>query len=164
MSDQPEPAKRRWISLGEFIAMAALAISGLGLWNSWQDGKKEPTEIVERRLSVPLALIGRVEDGGRRLVIQPVDNGHALDSLTIVLPSGTFETGPDGEIDSGSITDAIGDTNRSGSGSVKAMIEARYIEAGKERVEKKPYLLRYRWEGGGLFEGKRLRLTGLRRA
>ena len=36
-------------------------------------------------------------------------------------------------------------------------------EAGKDRRASGNYVLRYRWEGGGLFGGRSLRLTGFSR-
>ena len=43
-------------------------------------------------------------------------------------------------------------------------IDARYVEAGADRRGGGSYVLRYRWEGGGLFGGRSIRLTGLSRA
>ena len=42
-------------------------------------------------------------------------------------------------------------------------IDARYVEAGTDRRANGTYVLRYRWEGGGLFGGRSLRLVGLSR-
>jgi hypothetical protein len=42
-------------------------------------------------------------------------------------------------------------------------IDARYVEMGKDRRASGSYVLRYRWEGGGLLGGRSLRLTGLSR-
>jgi hypothetical protein len=46
---------------------------------------------------------------------------------------------------------------------VRVSIAARYVEMGQERRSTGSYALRYRWEGGGLFGGRSLRLTGLSR-
>ena len=42
-------------------------------------------------------------------------------------------------------------------------IAARYVEAGADKAATGSYTLTYRWEGGGLFGGKSLRLVGLSR-
>ena len=39
-------------------------------------------------------------------------------------------------------------------------IAARYVEMGTDRRGGGTYVLRYRWEGGGLFGGRSLRLVG----
>jgi hypothetical protein len=40
-------------------------------------------------------------------------------------------------------------------------IDARYVEAGADRRGGASYAQRYKWEGGGLFGGRSLRLVGL---
>jgi len=47
--------------------------------------------------------------------------------------------------------------------SVPVRIDARYVEMGKDRRGGGNYVLRYKWEGGGLFGGRSLRLVGLSR-
>ena len=47
--------------------------------------------------------------------------------------------------------------------SVPIRIDARYVEMGKDRRGGGNYVLRYKWEGGGLFGGRSLHLTGLSR-
>lgn len=165
--DQQERARRRrWINLGEFIALGALVISGLGLWINWQERKTGPTEVIEKAQAIPLVLRGKAENDGRELVISPVEDAHALESLSVVLAGGkTVELGSDGELDAGAVEGAIPDTDdRKGEGRISARIAARYVEAGSERRSTHNYVIRYRWEGGGLFSDKSLRLTGLTRA
>jgi hypothetical protein len=124
------------------------------------------TEVVERKLSVPLVLRGRVEDEGRRIDIAPVEQAHALDSLSLAFPDGErIELGSDGRLDSEAVEDALGkDIDRKGDGRVTVAATAHYVEAGKEREAKRRYAISYRWEGGGLLGGKKLRLTGFVRA
>ena len=46
----PSEQRRRWINIGEIIAVAGLFISGLALWNSWGRGDdKGPTTVVEKQ-------------------------------------------------------------------------------------------------------------------
>jgi hypothetical protein len=45
--------------------------------------------------------------------------------------------------------------------SVPIRIDAHYVEMGRDRRGGGNYVLRYRWEGGGLFSGRSLRLVGL---
>ena len=47
--------------------------------------------------------------------------------------------------------------------SVPVRIDARYVESGADRQGGGSYVLRYKWEGGGLFGGRSLRLVGLSR-
>ena len=162
-----EPSQRKSrVSIGEGIAIAALFVSALGLWNSWRgDDRPGPTEVVERKAAVPLVLRGRVEDNGERLVIEPVESTHALDSLKFAFASGkTIETGSNGTLTAGEVEDALPENSEKIDGQILATVSGRYVESGKDREASRRYAIRYRWEGGGLFEGKRLRIVDFRRA
>ena len=57
MSD--EQTRRRWINLGEIIAICALIVSAIGVWIAWKNSNQDrPTRVVEQRSPVPLALRG----------------------------------------------------------------------------------------------------------
>lgn len=169
MADTPTQspkAKRKFVSLGEIIALAALIISGLGLYLTWQDRQNAgPTEIVEKKSAIPLVLRGTVEDDGKSIVLAPVESTHALESATLTLPGGkTIELGGSGELDADDLEAALPKSGtRKGDGSVRANVSAAYVEAGHERTAKRAYVLRYRWEGGGLFDDTELRFIGLSR-
>ena len=164
MSDPVKP--KRGVGMAEGIGIAALIISGLGLWNNWRTEQTGPTEIVEKKVAVPLVLRGTVEYEGKKLVITPVDPGHALDSLRIDIAGGkSVETGTDGAVSANDIEDSLPqDVNRDEPGQLLSTVTARYVEAGEERTASKRYAIRYRWDGGGLFGGNSLRITGFRRA
>jgi hypothetical protein len=168
MSESDRQTRRRWISLGELIALAALAVSALGVWIAWKSSSEDKaTRIVEQRQSIPLTLRGSVEQDGRALVIAPVEASHALESLTLTINGASpIEIGSDGKLDAGQLESMLKDRDkdRKGSLSVPARIDARYVEAGSDRRRAGSYLLRYRWEGGGLFGGRSLRFTGFTRA
>ncbi len=171
MSKSPEArTRRRWINFGEFIAVAALMVSAAGVWVSWKNSADKPDDgprkIVEQKQSIPLILRGRVEDGGKRLTIAPVEPSHTLQSLKIGLPDGsTVETGDDGILAAGEVDAALRarDKELKGSHSVPLHIEGRYVELGRDRTVSRTYTLRYRWDGGGLFGGHSVRFTGLSR-
>ena len=162
-----DPVKRKSrVSIGEGIALAALFVSALGLWNSGKGGDRPgPTEVVEKKAAVPLTLRGRIEDEGERLVVEPVETTHALESLQFAFASGkTIETGSNGTLSAGEVENALPDQAEKTDGQILATVAARYVEAGQDRETKRRYAVRYRWEGGGLFEGKRLRIVDFRRA
>jgi hypothetical protein len=163
MSDSPS---RRWISLGEFIALCALLVSAAGVWIAWKSsGEDKPTRIVEQKQSIPLILRGSVESDGRTLAITPVESSHALESLTVTIPGhAPIELGSDGRLSAGEVESARkDDKGPKGVQRVRVTIAARYVEMGKERHASGGYALRYRWEGGGLFGGRSLRLESLSR-
>ncbi len=156
--------RRRWINLGEFVAVAGLVISGLALWNSWGSDKAEDKSsvvAVEKARAIPLALRGTVQDDGKSLLLSPVESGHALDSLTLTANGRGVDIGSDGVVSASAIQSMVGKPkDGEKTGSIPVKVEARYVEAGQDRRGGGTYRIRYRWEGGGLFGGKDLRLTG----
>jgi hypothetical protein len=146
--------RRRWIALGEVIAIAALIVSAIGVWIAWRStSNNQPTRVVEQRQAIPLTLRGTVENEGRELIIAPVEQSHALESLTLTLPGvSPIELGSDGTLSAGDIEGAlkVNDGDDKGNHSVPVRIATRYVEMGKDRTSRGNYALRYRWEGGGL--------------
>jgi hypothetical protein len=159
--------RRRWINLGEIIAVAALIVSAIGVWIAWKSTSNDrPTKVVEQRLPIPLTLRGTVERDGRALVIAPVEQSHALESLTLKMAGASpIELGSDGMLDSSDVESALKgrDADDKGSHNISVRIAARYVEMGKDRISSGNYVLRYRWEGGGLLGGRSLRIAGLSR-
>jgi hypothetical protein len=159
-------ARLRWVTLGEAIAIAALILSGLGLWHEWNKRDEGPKVVIEKPTSIPLTLRGRAADDGRRLEITPVEDSHALQSLTLSVAGSTLELGSDGELSANAFEDLLGKQAEDGKGAHRARvrIETRYVEAGADKTAAGSYVLRYKWEGGGLLGGRSLRLTGMSKA
>jgi hypothetical protein len=162
-----ESERRRWITLGELIALAALIVSALGVWIAWKSSSKdEPTRIVEQRQPIPLTLRGTVQDGGKTLVISPVESSHALESVNVAINRAyPEEIGSEGVLNVQHVESRLTEKQlEKGAHSVPIGISARYVEMGQEReAQRHNYVLRYRVEGGGLFGGRSLRLVGLSR-
>jgi hypothetical protein len=159
---------RRWISLGETIAIAALIVSALGVWIAWKSSNNDrPTRVVEQRSAVPLALRGTTDSDGRTLTIVPADPGHALQSLRLTIKGASpIEAGSDGRVSASDIEAALKGRDKEPKDvtlSVPVRIDAHYVEAGADRRGGGSYTLRYKWEGGGLFGGRSVRLVGLSR-
>ena len=168
MNDQPTETQRksrlRWVTLGEAVAIAALIVSAGGLWLSWKTSDKDrgPTEVVEKRQAVPLALRGKTIDDGRALEISPVESGHALQSLDVmVAASSAIEAGSDGRLDASDLESALGDKAEEGKGThrIRVRIASKYVEAGADKTATGSYVIGYRWEGGGLLGGRSLRFV-----
>jgi hypothetical protein len=157
-------SRLRWVTLGEAIAIAALVISGLGLWHEFTK-PDEKAVVVEQHGSIPLRLRGHVADEGRSLEIAPIESGHSLQSLTITAGASKIEVGSDGELDAKALENALGKAadDEKGARSLRVRIEARYIEAGADKAAAGSYVINYRWEGGGFLGGHSLRLVSLSR-
>ena len=168
MNETESERRRRLITLGELIALAALIVSALGVWIAWQSTRQDkPTRVVEQRQAIPLTLRANREDDGTRLEISPVEGSHALESLTVTLPgSSPISVGSDGELDASDVESALkGHENepKDRTLSVRARIDTHYVEMGKDRRASGNYTLRYMWKGGGLFGGRSLHLVSLSR-
>jgi len=160
-------SKRR-MPIGEIIAFAALIVSALGVWIAWQSSKKDgPTRVVEQHQPIPLTLRAKREDDGARLNISPVESSHALESLTVALPGASpISVGSDGELSASDVEAALkGHENdaKNQTLSVRARVDASYVEMGKDRKSSGTYVLRYQWKSGGLFSGRSLHLVSLSR-
>jgi hypothetical protein len=155
----------RWVTLGEAIAIAALILSGLGLYREWNKPDEKPVVVEKQPASIPLALRGRAQDDGRSLVISAIEDSHALESLVITANGAKIELGSDGELGAGDVEDALGKADRDGKGTLRlpVRIAARYVEAGADKTATGAYVITYKWESGGLLGGKSLRLVGLSR-
>jgi hypothetical protein len=163
-----EESRRRWINLGELIALAALIVSAVGVWIAWKSGNEDKaTRVVEQKSAVPLALRGTADGDGRTLTIMPADPSHALESLKVSIKGASpIEIGSDGRLSASDVETALKDHQKEAKDvthSVSARMDARYVEAGAERRGGGNYVLRYRWEGGGLFGGRSLHLVSLSR-
>lgn len=161
-------SRRRWITLGELIGLAAVVVSAIGVWISWEsNGANKSTRLVEQRQSIPLILRGKREGDGRSLEISPVESSHALESLSVVLPGASpIQVGSDGELAASDVESALKGREKELKDHpylVHARIDARYVEMGKDRRASSNYILRYMWKGGGLFGGRSLHLIGLSR-
>jgi hypothetical protein len=168
MSDSPEARRRRWISLGETIAIAALIVSAVGVWIAWKSSNNDrPTEVIEHRRAVPLALRATVDSDGRSLTIIPADPSHGLESLKVTIKGASpIDVGSDGRLSASDVEAALQGREKEAKDvahSIPVRIDARYVEAGADRRGGGTYNLRYKWEGGGLFGGRSLRLVSLGR-
>ena len=166
---ESERQRRRWITVGELIALAALIVSALGVWISWKSSSQpdKPERVIEQRQPIPLTLRARRENDGERLEISPVESTHALQSLTITFPGASpISVGSDGELDASDVQSALKaheNEPKDRTLSVRARIETRYVEMGKDRHASGTYTLRYMWKGGGIFGGRNLHLVALSR-
>jgi hypothetical protein len=172
MNEQPTEAQKksrlRWVTLGEAVAIAALIVSAGGLWLTWKTSDKGqgPTEVVEKRQAVPIALRGTATDEGQTLEISPVESGHALQSLDVLVAgSSAIEAGSDGRLNASDLESALGDKAEEGKGThrVRVRIASKYVEAGADKTATGSYVISYRWEGGGLLGGRSLRFSGFTR-
>jgi hypothetical protein len=111
--------RRRWITLGEVLAVAAVAISGLTFWNSYQErSSAEAERAAEKQAKSAKAqtLTLSAQADGRNLRLTARDPEQAIQGQAIAFPS------------------ALG---LSAIDTVDPRIEAKWIEAAVETARKK---------------------------
>ncbi|WP_336964847.1 hypothetical protein [Sphingobium aquiterrae] len=83
--------RRRWITLGEILAVVAVLISGLTLWNSWSErrdtaAREAAQEARTSGKAAMLVLTATPAARGTRLEIAPAAQGQTIQSQTIRFP------------------------------------------------------------------------------
>ncbi|OHC95942.1 MAG: hypothetical protein A3H25_10580 [Sphingomonadales bacterium RIFCSPLOWO2_12_FULL_63_15] len=83
--------RRRWITLGEMLALLAVSISGLTLYLNWSDKQDERAEkaIASRQASVRAAklILNARADGDDRLILTPAAADQIVQSQTFLFPA-----------------------------------------------------------------------------
>lgn len=191
MSDDPTPAeesaaeqavakaeaaatRRRWITLGEIVAVTAVVISGLTFWNSWserQDAAAErqaerAAESKEKAASSAVLLTGSVEDDGAMLTLS--DPAHRIQQIEVRFPK-ALGVGPQTSVLEPQIqadwiaapmlklTDGGADRRE---GRLPVAITASYWDADVQRTSTAIYDLVWRTEPRTL-QGRTLKLRGV---
>lgn len=191
MSEEPTPAeetaveqavakaeaaatRRRWVTLGEIVAVAAVVISGLTFWNSWserQDAAAErqaerAAESKEKAVSSAVLLTGSVEDDGATLALS--DPAHRIQQVVVHFPKAlgvspqTSVLEPQIEADwiaapMLKLTDGGADRRE---GRLPVAITATYWDADVQRQSTAIYDLVWRTEPRTL-QGRTLKLRGV---
>jgi hypothetical protein len=166
--------RRRWITLGEILAVIAVLISGLTLWNSYSERSATEAERAEQKkrdAARTQALVLKAEGGRKRLAMTALDPGQAIQSQTIIFPSPlglkAIETLIEPRIEAGWIKDAArkareaGEAGKpSGDSRMPVAIRTRFVSGGETFTDVSIYDVGYRREGN-LLGGSEVELLGL---
>ncbi len=164
--------RRRWITLGEVLAVVGVLISGLALWNSWSErstAEKERIAAKAQQANVSRILLLRSSGGGKRLALTAHDPGQAIQSQTLLLPSafglGAFDT-TEPRIEAEWVKRAIRkarekDEKVRGDARMPVAITTRFVADRRSFTDTALYDVGYQERGGGLFGGSDVELKGL---
>ena len=173
LADKAEAAaiRRRWITLGEVLAVLAVAISGLTLWNSWSErthseAEKTAADAKASAKSMRLVLKAELAKDRSALTLAPADSSQTIQSQTILFPTkldiGVIETTGDPRIEADAIARSVkkADPPHDRNLRLPIAITTRFVNGdGALGQLTALYHLGYRVEGG-LF-GSSVELTGL---
>ena len=166
--------RRRWITLGEILAVIAVLISGLTLWNSYSERSATESERAEekkREAARSQALVLKAEGGRKRLAMTALDPAQAIQSQTISFPSplgvDAIETLIEPRIEAGWIKEAARKARESGAAGktpgdsrMPVAISTRFVSGGESFTDVSIYDVGYRREGN-LLGGSEVDLLGL---
>lgn len=83
--------RRRWITLGEVLAVIAVVISALTLWNSWSersDTRAEQSADARRASARAATLVLVTADAGKHsLALKPAASGQSVQSQKLLFPT-----------------------------------------------------------------------------
>lgn len=188
MSEKQTPAqaaeaaaiRRRWLTLGEILAVVAVIISGLTFWNSYSERTSTEAERAAEKAeekaasdkaaarSRTLVLTARVAEGGRRLTLRPTDAAQVIQSQTIRFPSALGAGAVDAvepRIEAEWVEEAAeeADAQKSGSGDLRipVAITTEFVSGGETFSDTGIYDVGYRLDTGLLDTD--VRLSGLSR-
>ena len=165
--------RRRWITLGEGVAVIAVLISAATLWNSYAERKSGEAERSaasekEERNEAALVLRARAEGDGKLLRLDAVDSEQVIQGQRLIFPARLglqpIETAGDARIEARWIADALKQSGaeRSSAGDLRVpvAIVSRFTAKGDVRAAAALYQLSYVREGH-LLGGSSIRLRGL---
>ncbi len=169
-------SRLRWITLGEAVAVAAVVISGLGLWNSYEDRRDaradKAAEAQSTTAHAPFYLKAIASTDGSTLTLSPVDANDVIQGQTLRFPP-IFKLAPvtttsDARIDADWFADALKADRKTrllpddtqGDERAPVMIETEYLSNGKTLSARAYYDIGYALEGRFL-RGSSIKLRGL---
>jgi hypothetical protein len=118
--------RRRWITLGEVVGIAALAISGLSYWDSHQERVVAAKAKPAATRAGPLLLTGTLADGGARIDLKPATGG-VIQTQTIRFPT-AVRADPVETTGNARIEAAWFDTG------LRAALKGRKVHSGRHRL------------------------------
>lgn len=168
--------RRRWINIGEAVAVAAVLISALTFWNSYSERRSaEAARQSEQRSAVAKArtivLKATPEHGGDRLSLSPIGD-QTIQGQTIAFPSALgidpVDTVSEPRIEAGWFGKAVKkarraagrDEDEAGDERLPVAITTRYYSDGALLSDVSLYDVGYEVEGRFL-RGSAVRLRGL---
>jgi hypothetical protein len=172
--------RRRWITLAEVLGVIAVLISGLTLWNSYQQRNAEEADKAAARTQATaeaqiLLLRASPDREGRTLGLAAAGTGQTIQNQTVNFPNSlgvaAVDTVIEPRIEAGWFEQALlrardaggGQGDSRGDERVPVAITTSFFSGGAMHRDSAIYDIGYRIEGGGLFGGHKIRMRGISR-
>lgn len=173
MSDQSAEAKatrRRWVTIGEVVGIAALLVSAMSFWDSHRERSDAAVERAraEKHAVVQKSFILTASGLGEILKLKPARESQAIQDQSMTFPTAvradTVDAAGDAKIESSWIADGVrplkDDGNEKRVHRVPVAIVTRYVSDGDVQIDRAIYDLAYTLHGRFL-RGAEVRLEGL---
>ncbi|MBN8814798.1 MAG: hypothetical protein J0J06_05045 [Sphingomonas sp.] len=165
--------RRRWINLGEFVAVAGLLIAAVSLWMTWHDRKtdeadKQAEKQAEASDKARYEVKAVVADNNDLLIVR--DDRHDLGDIQVVFPTALGvapQTSSGQTISERWFKSALLKATDGGpdyqEGKLPVLLTVNYMDDDQQRSTTGVYDIVWRTKGGGLpLEGRSLKVIGLR--
>ncbi len=159
-------ARRRWLTLGETIAVLALVISAASFWDAHQDRKITRATVEKPRAATPLVLKASATDDGDTLAITAAGNDRVIQTQTIIFPESLgvdpVDTVGNARIEAGWFADALRQAlpEPRKAGRLPVGIVTSYTDNGTERTDIALYDIGHGWRSR-LLQSDAPRLEGI---
>lgn len=163
--------RRRWINLGEFVAVAGLIIAAVGLWLTWHDRQTDEADRQAEKqaeASERSTYVVKTSLRGNDVVIEP-DARHTLGDIKVTFPTAlgvSPQTSPTQTIPEGWFKSALLKATDGGAdaqeGKLPVLLTVDYLDGDAERTTAGVYDIVWRTKGGGLIGGRSLKVVGMR--
>lgn len=170
--------RRRWLNLGEVVAILAVLISALTFWNSYRERTNAEAEHASEaaqsaKKAAVLILKATPDKEGSTLALAPRSDEQAIQSQTIFFPAklgvSPAETSSDARIEKGWFERALinarkeaGVEQAPGDARMPVLIETHYLANGDGHVDRAIYEVGY-VTSHSLIGGTDIHLRGLSR-
>ncbi|WP_174274173.1 hypothetical protein [Sphingomonas bacterium] len=179
--DKTEAARlrRRWLTLGELLGIAAVLISALTFWNSYRERtnterERQSSESKSERAATILVLRATTDRDGRVLSLTPRAQNQTVQSQRLRFPAAlglqAIDTTGDARIERSWFSHPLVKLRRNagaaertaGDAQLPVAITTQYLVDGEAHVDRALYTIGYSTEHGFL-AGTTVRLKGLSR-
>lgn len=157
--------RRRWISLAEWVGIAALLVSAGGLWMSWSDRKADQAERATESNEKSLVAFTASRNGNTVLTLNDPD--HRIQEIDVAFPPALGVDAQTGlsspQIDANwferallKVTDKGADDRQ---GRLPVLITATWWDGDTKKTDRAIYQVRWK-TAGRLLGGRKLELEG----
>ena len=168
--------RKRWVTIGEIVGVAALVIAVLGYLDTRrqheEDAARRTAEVQHEKARAALVLTGQADKEGARITLGPLSAGQAVQGQRYLFPKVVLDhamevTAARPQIDRGWFDSGLrkaleaGAGEKTGEGALPVGVVTRYVEDGEERTDMSLYRVGFAVRDGGLFQGRKVVLLGL---